>query len=68
MELISEHLIETTMDTTQNVALMIIEVDGGMTGLLSARRAISMESTIILHELIRQGFSGLGCLECPMKL
>ena len=68
MELISEHLIETTMDTTQKAALMIIEVDGGMTGLLSARRAISMESTITLYELIRQGFSGLGCLECPMKL
>lgn len=56
------------MDTRQKVALMIIEVDGGMTGLLSARRAISMESTITLYELIGQGFSGLGCLECPMKL
>lgn len=68
MEHISEPLIETTMDTRQKVALMIIEVDGGMTGLLSARRAISMESTITLYELIGQGFSGLGCLECPMKL
>ena len=68
MEHISEPLIETTMDTPQKVAMMIIEVDGGVTELLSARRAISMESTITLYELIRQGYSGLGCLECPMKL
>ena len=68
MELISEHLIEITMDTTQKCALMNIKEGGGTPGMLIARKPTSMESTITLLEMTRQEFSGFGCLECPMIL
>ena len=68
MELILEHMIGITMDTTQKCALMNIKAAGGTRGMHFARRPILMESTITLLDLKRQESSGLECLKYPTIL